>query len=117
LFEFRAERNELRSTRVRRLTSARRPLAAVLDTAETRYLRRRPDWSAGQGSGEPEHNKNNKHQSENAAQSSPAVSPVGVIAATASQQNHDKNDQQNRHHDRFSFFFELTIMPRLPRVP
>jgi hypothetical protein len=41
---------------------------------------------------------------------------VGIIAATATQQNDDKNDQQNRHHDLFPFF-ELTIKPRLPRVP
>jgi hypothetical protein len=39
---------------------ARHPLTS-------RRLRRRPYVSTGQSSGEPEHNKNNKHQPENAA--------------------------------------------------
>jgi hypothetical protein len=66
-------------------------------------LRRRPDC-ARQRAGEPENDENDKHQPEHAAESSPAISPVSIIAAPAAQQNDDKNDQQNRRDDGFPFF-------------
>jgi hypothetical protein len=65
----------------------------------SRRLGRRPDC-ARQRAGEPENDKNDNHQPENAAESSAAVSSVSIIAAPAAQQNDDKNDKQNRHHDR-----------------
>ena len=50
-----------------RFHSAPRPLTKRVTPLQDVRLGRRPDWSASQGSGEPEHNKNNKHQPQNAA--------------------------------------------------
>jgi hypothetical protein len=57
-----------------------------------------------QRAGEPENDKNDKHEAEDAAQPRRAIATVRIVAAPAAQKNNDKNDQQNRHHDEFPFY-------------
>jgi hypothetical protein len=46
----------------------------------------------------PEQQENEQHQPKNAAQSSSAVSTVGIISATPAEQKHDNYYDQNRTH-------------------
>src|SRR4029077_740929 len=66
--------------------------------------RRRADCAC-QCAGKPKNDQDDEHQPKNAAESCPAIAAMSVIAATAAQQNDNKNDQQNRHHDRFPSSF------------
>ena len=89
-------------------------LQAALATCFGFSLRGRPNRPARQCAGKPENNQNDKNQSKDAAKPGSAVTAMSIVAPAAAQQDNHKDNQQNRHHERY-FLFELTTKPPSPR--
>jgi hypothetical protein len=55
-------------------------------------------WPARQCADKPENKQDDEHQAENAAHARRAISAMGVVAASAAQQENQKDNQKNREH-------------------
>jgi hypothetical protein len=56
------------------------------------------DAPAAQSAQQPEHQKNDNYQAEDAAEPARSVTTVTIIAAAAAKQQDHKNNEQNGHH-------------------